>query len=104
MNYSASYDFDLNGHGVLTPSASVQIETSHFTNLTNNPVGFQPTYATVDASLVYSEPQGRWQVALWGKNLNNALYRLSAVPSSGYFTQLYFANPATYGMDLTFKM
>ena len=104
MNYSASYDFDLNGHGVLTPSASVQIETSHFTDLTNNPVGYQPTYARLDASLVYNEPQGRWQVALWGKNLNNALYRLSAVPSSGYFTQLYFANPATYGMDLTFKM
>ena len=27
-------------------------------------------------------------------------YSLSAVPSSGYFTQLYFGNPATYGVDL----
>jgi hypothetical protein len=26
------------------------------------------------------------------------------VPSSGYFTQLYFDNPRTYGVDLTIKV
>jgi iron complex outermembrane receptor protein len=104
MNFQGAYDIDLAGNGTLTPSASVQIETSHYTDLTNNPVGFQPAYAMFNASLVYNEPNDRWQVSLWGKNLNNARVRLSAVPSSGYFTQLYFGNPATYGVDLTLKL
>jgi iron complex outermembrane receptor protein len=104
MRFAGSYEFDLGGHGTLTPTMSVEYETSHYTELTNNPVGFQDAYAMFDASLVYNEPRGRWQLALWGKNLNSALYRLSAVPSSGYFTQLYFGNPATYGVDLNFKL
>ena len=28
-------------------------------------------------------------------------YILSAVPTAGLFTQLYFADPRTYGIDLT---
>ena len=44
-----------------------------------------------------------WKASAYGKNLTNTLHRLSAVPSSGYFTQLY-ANPRTYGLELTVKM
>ncbi|MGZ5933684.1 MAG: TonB-dependent receptor [Rhizomicrobium sp.] len=104
MNFSGSYEIGLGSHGTLTPSVSVEVETSHFTDLQDNPVGFQPTYALLDASLVYNEPKGRWQVALWGKNLTNEVHRLSGFDSSGYFTQLYFANPATYGVDVNFKL
>ena len=104
MHFEAYYDFDLHGNGTLTPDVSYEYETSHFTDLTNNPVGFQKAYGMVDASLSYDEPQGRWKISLWGKNLGNTLRRLSAVPSSGYFTQLYFDNPRTYGVDLTIKV
>jgi hypothetical protein len=41
---------------------------------------------------------------LWGKNLTDTLYRLAAVPSSGYFTQLYFANPRTFGLEFTINL
>ncbi len=102
-NFQASYEIQLNGYGTLTPMAGVEMESSHFTDLTNNPVGFQSGYAKVDASLTWDDPSGKWEVALWGKNLNNAVTRLSAVPSSGYFTQLYLANPMTYGIDLNIK-
>ena len=100
----ASYEIGLNGHGTLTPDVSWAYRTSYMTDLTNSPVGYQKAYSTVDASLTYDEPNGRWKVALWGKNLGETLYRLSAVPSSGYFTQLYFANPRTFGVDVTFKL
>lgn len=100
----ASYDFDLNGHGTLTPDISWSYRTSYMTDLTNSPVGYQKAYSMVDGSLTYAEPNSRWRIALWAKNITNTLYRLSAVPSSGYFTQLYFANPRTFGVDLTFKL
>lgn len=104
MRFGGTYDISLGGYGTLSPGFSVEYETSHYTDLTNNPVGFQKAYAMVDANLTYIDPSDRWQVAVWGKNLNNALYRLSAVPSSGYFTQLYFGNPTTYGVDLSLKL
>jgi len=104
MRFGGSYDFSLGDYGTLTPGMSVEYESSHYTDLTNNPVGFQKAYALFDASLTYVDPSDRWQVALWGKNINDAHYRLSAVPSSGYFTQLYFGNPATYGVDLSLKL
>jgi iron complex outermembrane receptor protein len=104
MRFGGSYDFELNGNGALTPAVSVEYESSHYTDLTNNPVGFQKAYAMLDASLNYNDPTGRWGVAVWGKNLTDEKVRLSAVPSSGYFTQLYFGNPATYGLDLHLKL
>ena len=100
----AYYDFDMQGKGILTPDVKWSYEGSHYTDLTNNPVGFQKGYNVIDASLSYEEPKGRWKLSLWGKNLNDVVRRLSAVPSSGYFTQLYFDNPRTYGVDLTIKV
>lgn len=102
--FGASYEFDLNGHGKLTPDTSVSYEARHTTELTASLPGIQKAYSIWDASLTYEEPRGRWKLALWGKNLGDTLHRLSAVPSSGYFTQLYFANPRTFGVDLTVKL
>jgi iron complex outermembrane receptor protein len=102
-NFSATYAIDLGGYGTLSPSANVELEDKHFTEITNNPVGFQSAFAKVDASLTWDDQSGKYEVALWGKNLNNAVTRLAAVPSSGYFTQLYFANPMTYGLDVRAK-
>ena len=104
LRLEASYDIDLHGMGTLTPDVGYSYEGSHYTDLTNNPVGFQKGVGLWDASLSYVEENGRWKLSAWGKNLSNELYRLSAVPSSGYFTQLYFANPRTYGVDLTIKV
>lgn len=100
----SSYEFDLNGSGTLTPDVSTSYQSKYFTDPTNSPVGHNNGYWLLDSSLTYEEPQGRWKIAAWGKNLTNTLYRLSGVPSSGYFTQLYFANPRTFGVDLTVKL
>jgi iron complex outermembrane receptor protein len=103
MHFEAFYELELNGRGVLTPDVSYEYQSRSYT-ADVDPVGIQKPYGMVDASLSYEEPKGRWKLSLWGKNLNNVLRRLSAVPSSGYFTQLYFDNPRTYGVDLTIKV
>ncbi|HWA63251.1 MAG TPA: TonB-dependent receptor, partial [Caulobacteraceae bacterium] len=100
----ASYEFDLNGHGKLTPVASWSLESSHFTDTTNAPQGYQPTYSIFDASLNYDDPTGRWRASLWAKNLGNVAHKLSAVPTAGLLTQLYFAQPRTFGVELRVKL
>lgn len=99
-----SYEIGLYGHGTLTPDVTWSYQSQYWTDPTASPVGHNNGYSLLEASLTYDDPQGRWKVALWGKNLTDTLYRLAAVPSSGYFTQLYFANPRTFGVDLTIKM
>jgi iron complex outermembrane receptor protein len=100
----ASYVFDLGDDmGTLTPNTSYAYETKHFTDLTNNPTGFQTNYGLWNASLTYDSPDSRWSVSLWGKNLGDVAHRMSAVPSSGFFTQLYFDQPRTFGVDINIK-
>lgn len=95
-----SYDFELPGGGTITPNIAWSREGSHFTDTLNAPQGFQPAYDIWDASITYVEPRGRWRASLWGKNLNDAAHRLSVVPTAGVLTQLYFAEPRTYGIEL----
>jgi iron complex outermembrane receptor protein len=104
MRLESSYEFGLYGHGTLTPDIAYSFQSKYYTDPTDSPVGLNNGYGLLSSSLTYEDPQGRYKIALWGKNLTDTLYRLAAVPSSGYFTQLYFANPRTFGLDLTIKM
>jgi iron complex outermembrane receptor protein len=97
---NGSYDFELASGATVTPDISWSHEGKHFTDTLNVPQGFQKAYNVWDASLTYVEPKGRWRASLWGKNLNNVAHRLSAVPTAGVLTQLYFAEPRTYGAEI----
>lgn len=100
----ASYEYDLpEGWGSLTPSVAWSLEGSHFTDTTNAPQGYQHTYNIWDASLNYDDPTHRWRLSLWGKNLGNVAHKLSTVPTAGLLTQLYFAEPKLYGVELRVK-
>ena len=103
MRYEASYAFDLNGKGVLTPDIYVTYESSHYTDLSNSPVGYQAGYALLNGSLNYDDPDGRFRISVWAKNITDTRYIVSAVPTASLFTQLYFADPRTFGMELHIK-
>jgi iron complex outermembrane receptor protein len=95
-----SYDFELGDIGTLTPHVAWSYEGSHFTNLTNAPQGFQAAYHIWDADVTYNEPQGRWRLSLFGKNLENKVHLLNANPIAGLFNANYYADPRTYGVEL----
>lgn len=40
---------------------------------------------------------------MWAKNITDTRYIVSAVPTASLFTQLYFADPRTFGMELHIK-
>jgi iron complex outermembrane receptor protein len=100
-NLQASYDFDLNGHGKLTPHIMWTGETHYFTDLENAPQGFQPAWSEVDADLTYQHPSGRWRLSVFVKNLNNNVHLLNDNPIAGLFTVNYYADPRTYGLQLS---
>ena len=59
-------------------------------------------YGLVDASLALSPPGAPWRVALWGRNLNDELYRMNVVPFFGDEVSLFGA-PRTYGVDFSWS-
>jgi iron complex outermembrane receptor protein len=101
MRFTAEYNIHLpDDLGLLTPNIAWGMETSHMTDLNNSMMGFQPAYNTIDGSLNYTDPSGHYTVSLWAKNITSVVHKLAAVPSSNYFTQLYFAEPRTFGIQL----
>ncbi|NBU24348.1 MAG: TonB-dependent receptor [Gammaproteobacteria bacterium] len=62
----------------------------------------EPSYGLLDARIALA-PEGKpWSVALWGKNLNDELYRTNIISFFGEEVSQYGA-PRTYGLDLSWK-
>ncbi|NOY16443.1 MAG: TonB-dependent receptor [Gammaproteobacteria bacterium] len=85
----------------------------HFFDLNENIAGFQPAYDLWSARIDYNSPDGRWNLAFWGKNLGNEQYLSTAqsfrTPRSlagtgiqnGFATVGYMGLPRSYGVTLT---
>ena len=99
----ANYEYKLGEHGTITPEVALNFESTHSTDLLNHPQGMQQTFTTIDGSIAYEDPSERYRVSIYGKNVTNTLHKLAAVPTSGLFTQLYFAEPRTFGVQLDVK-
>lgn len=96
---SAAYDFETDD-GTITPSITYSWSSEFYTDTFNNPIGLVEGYGTVDLSLRYEEPSGRWGVSLWGRNVTDERYFLSFLDIPGVATARSFADPATYGIEL----
>lgn len=104
MRYQAIYNYRLpNDMGLITPSLILGVESTYYSGSGNAIMSKVPTYANLDGSLTYTHPSGHYAVSLWAKNITDHVRLLSAVPSSNYFTQLYFAEPRTFGINLNIK-
>jgi iron complex outermembrane receptor protein len=101
--FGASYEFDLNGHGKILPEVALNLESTRSTDLLNDPQGIQPSYTTLDGSIAYEDPSERYRLSIWAKNATNVAHKLGDTPTSNLFTQLYYAEPRTFGVQLDFK-
>jgi iron complex outermembrane recepter protein len=59
-------------------------------------------YGLLDARVAFGPPDANWQVALWGKNLTDELYRVNIIPFFGEEAS-QFGMPRTYGIDLSWE-
>ena len=76
-----------------------------YTSVNGAPGSKQPSYAKLDARLALGDADGRWEVALVGRNLTDELYGVwyeplvGAGPNSGYFATT--ARTRQLGLQLT---
>ena len=75
-NAQASYTADL-GEGSLIATAGVSFKSKTYQFEIPNPYLDQDAYQLVDASLVYTAPDKRWTLGLYGKNLFDVHYKTS---------------------------
>jgi iron complex outermembrane receptor protein len=60
------------------------------------------SYGLIDASIALAPEGAPWQVALWGRNLDDELYRVNIIPFFGEEVS-QFGPPRTYGVDFTYR-
>jgi iron complex outermembrane receptor protein len=60
------------------------------------------SYGLLDARIALAPPDAPWEIAIWGKNLDNELYRANVIPSLGDEVSL-FGPPRTYGVDFAWN-
>jgi len=75
-NAQASYTADL-GEGSLIATAGISFKSKTYQFEIPNPYLDQDAYQLVDASLVYTAPDKRWTLGLYGKNLFDVQYKTS---------------------------
>ncbi len=77
---------------------------SAFKDASNNIFTVQKPYWLFDARVALSSESGKWEAALWGKNLTNEVYTVSGSTLTGLGVIARTVNPPrTYGLSLSWK-
>ena len=104
-NVSATYRRDVSGGLTLTINPTVYFTSRFYQQPTADPRLAQPGYAKVDARIALGSSDGRWTVALIGKNLTDkitASYRQIVVGAPGSIDALPDP-PRTFGLQFSFN-
>ncbi|MGQ0836907.1 MAG: TonB-dependent receptor [Gammaproteobacteria bacterium] len=62
----------------------------------------EPAYGLLDARIGLAPPDAPWEVAIWGKNLDDELYRVNIIPFFGEEVS-QFGAPRTWGVDFAWN-
>ncbi len=65
-------------------------------------VAKEASYGLLDARIGLAPPDANWEVAIWGKNLTDELYRVNIISFFGEEVS-QFGAPRTYGLDVTLR-
>jgi iron complex outermembrane receptor protein len=74
----------------------------HF-ELTNDLRGLEEDVSVLDASATFTSADGRWDVALWGKNLSDELYAVHHISGSFGGATKIWGPPRTYGITFNYS-
>ena len=100
---SSSYRFGL-ADGGLTVGAQLKHVGDHFQNLAATEIIKTSAYTLVDARVSYEPKDGRWGLALWGKNLGDKRYYTGGFDISGLGIAAAYLNlPRSYGAEFRYR-
>lgn len=107
-NAGYAHTFAFSNGGSLVADAAGQFASSKYLTADFINSGSDDGYVTFDAALTYHAPSDKWDVGLWGRNLNDAAiytggfrYPFSSPVTVGGDPTLYYAqirSPRTYGV------
>ncbi|MGE0622136.1 MAG: TonB-dependent receptor [Pseudomonadales bacterium] len=105
VNLGAQYAWPVGDFGVLMARLDWTYQTKIYFEASNTPLEVQDSYDTLYGRIALQAPDNSWEVALWGKNLDDELIKTHIVAFAPFAQQLnLYEPPRTYGLTLTFRM
>lgn len=102
-NVGAQYEWSLGDTGTLLARVDWSRQSEIFFEASNTPLEVQDSYDLLDARLALRAHDDTWEVALWGKNLDDELVKNHIVAFAPFQQQLnIYLPPRTYGV--TFRV
>lgn len=103
-NLGAQYRWSLGELGSAFVRGDYTYQTRYFLEPSNTPLEVQDSYGIADARAAYESPSGKWEVALWGKNLTDELVA-THITAFAPFRQILniYQPPRTFGVSLVFR-
>jgi iron complex outermembrane receptor protein len=99
-NVAAIYTHPI-GNGDLSFSGDISFEDDSFNLVANSPASaFSNIPTLLNGRIAYSPDDSFWSVALWAKNITDEEYWRAG---TGTGVAVYAAEPATYGVDVSFN-
>lgn len=98
------YEFAIGSSLHLTIQGNFKYTDDMFRDAFNDPFNFSDSYTVTDARVALSSDDGRWEAALWAKNLFDEEYTEQSfhfIDITGLANQLY-GPPRTFGVTFTY--
>lgn len=101
---TVNYEIPLSSNLALAVQPSVSYRSSQFFSTDNNPLLEQQGYWLVGARIALKDDDGRWEAAMFGRNLTGKKYINYAVDLSDFgFIEQFQGEPRSFGVELRFK-
>ncbi|MFC3052140.1 TonB-dependent receptor [Kordiimonas pumila] len=103
INGRARYEFDLNNDMYMFVQGDFNWQDNLFLDIYETPALQEDDYLLINAAIGIASEDGLWAVSLWGKNLSNTEYRVSAFTGGVAGTVYGYGAPKTYGISASFN-
>jgi len=110
LNLGYEQVFTLGNDAQIVGNVATHHESSKFLDYTQSPLfpGKHPGFWKTDISLTYRAPGNRWNIGVWGRNLEDRATYSAFTPSQlrvggqlvGAYSNVYIDAPRTYGLRL----
>lgn len=102
FSISADYQASIGNGGRLGLATSLSYVDEYFNEVTNIDRSIQESSTTWDASIRYTNPDEKWNVELWGKNLSDELITVHSINGSFGGSVVLYAPPKTFGATFNY--
>jgi iron complex outermembrane receptor protein len=100
LRWAASVTYEQSTRfGALTYNLSANYQDEAEMSVFNSPLTQMEERTLVDANITWWEPEERYYVTLWGKNLTDERHRIGANSVAGLWNFTMYGRPLSYGLE-----